>query len=636
VLICPRCLARYEDGTTTCLHHSLPLLKIGVGPAKPLVGTIAAERFLLLDMIGSGGMGSIYRAYQLSMSREVAVKILPSTMNDPEYVERFIREARATAQLRSPHTVVVHDFGTLPTGEPFLAMELLSGRSLDFVIRRDERLAPERAQRVIAHSCLSLEEAHGRGMIHRDIKPTNLMLENEGLDTELVKVLDFGLVKVADAVSETGVLTRPGEIHGTPPYMAPEMWSDRFGEVCAGTDIYALGALLFEMLSGTRAFQAKSVPGFLHKHLNDPVPSLFEHRNEPGLAAFDAIIRRCLAKKPEDRYSSARALRMDIMSALSGSVRGIALAETKSERDPATTDKEYAFASTMRRPSSVDTPPQPLAGGAPQQPTVSARPPPAQPAATDSAPATPSAPPIASVPTPVAMMSGPSMPSVPLTPSVLLTPSAMVMPAQIPPGAIIAISQPIAAPQPSRLPMYLGGIALAVIAAGLTFILGVQQGTQRNEVPHPVVSAQTASTARSVAPPLDPSRSLQAKAPEVATHVPTPREPKEKHVSRAPTEASGLVISEPSVLGNLDPANAKEVFASLEPKIRSCSARAPGLTWLTLRVIVLPDGKSKAVRATPNQGEAKHFLECIEPAVLAKSFAPFEGNFSTITAEITR
>src|SRR6266478_3011620 len=107
--ICPRCLERYEDATQICTHHSASLLQLGDGPAKPLVGTIAGERFLLLDVIGSGGMGTIYRAYQLSMSREVAVKILSATVKDPEYMERFIREAQATAQLRSPHTVVVHD-----------------------------------------------------------------------------------------------------------------------------------------------------------------------------------------------------------------------------------------------------------------------------------------------------------------------------------------------------------------------------------------------------------------------------------------------------------------------------------------------------------------------------------------------
>jgi hypothetical protein len=201
----------------------------------------------------------------------------------------------------------------------------------------------------------------------------------------------------------------------------------------------------------------------------------------------------------------------------------------------------------------------------------------------------------------------------------------MAAPAQIPPG----ISQPLPVPAPSRVPIYVAGLALVVIAAGLMFIVGVRQGAQRiEERPIAIASSTVARTTPQVV--------------ETPTKIVAPtkmpiREQKERHPEKRDAIASNEPsISEPSILGNLDPANAKEVMGSLSPKVRSCFARASGLKWVTLRVIVLPDGKSKAVRVTPNDGDAKRFLECIETAVLAKSFTPFEGNFSTITAEITR
>lgn len=320
--VCPQCLTRLDQGDL-CPADGQRLLSID-GETDPRIGTVVHDRFVILGLLGRGGMGTIYRAYQRSVGREVALKILAGReLLDAEFVERFSREARHAGELRSPYTITVHDFGRLETGELYIAMERVHGRTLEEALRAEGAFSLERVLVIAGQIAASLEEAHGRGVVHRDLKPANVMLVAEGTADERIKVLDFGLAKLV--TEESGpTLTRAGFIYGTPAYMAPELWSEDLGPVSPATDVYAFGALVFELSTNQRAFAAKSTPGFMHKHLYDPAPSITraltardEHAAPSPLAvALDAIIRRCLEKRPADRFTSGGVLRAACVAAL--------------------------------------------------------------------------------------------------------------------------------------------------------------------------------------------------------------------------------------------------------------------------------------------------------------------------------
>ncbi|MCC7383117.1 MAG: serine/threonine protein kinase [Deltaproteobacteria bacterium] len=320
--LCPQCLTRLDQGDL-CPADGQRLLSID-GETDPRIGAVVHDRFVILGLLGRGGMGTIYRAYQRSIGREVALKILAGReLADAEFVERFSREARHAGELRSPYTITVHDFGRLETGELYIAMERVHGRTLEEALRAEGAFSLERVLVIAGQIAASLEEAHGRGVVHRDLKPANVMLIAEGSADERIKVLDFGLAKLV--TEESGpTLTRAGFIYGTPAYMAPELWSEDLGPVSPATDVYAFGALAFELATDQRAFAAKSTPGFMHKHLYDPAPSLTraltardEHAAQSTLAvALEAIIRRCLEKKPADRFASGGLLRAACVAAL--------------------------------------------------------------------------------------------------------------------------------------------------------------------------------------------------------------------------------------------------------------------------------------------------------------------------------
>jgi serine/threonine-protein kinase len=304
-------MKRTDDASERCSEDGGVLLVLGSGDDR--IGTVAAGRFIITNKLGSGGMGTVYRAYQTSTHREIALKLLSGRdLEDVEFVERFTREARATARLRSPHTVIVHDFGKLETGELFIAMELISGRSLEEIIREEAPLDPARVARIMGQVLESLEEAHGLGLVHRDIKPSNIMIARGATGLDHAKVLDFGLVKVVGTAQEAGLaLTQAGMIYGTPPYMAPELFADDPGAIGPWTDFYALGVVAYAMLSGKNPFQATSLAAYIAKHLNEKPPPL-----EPSPIA--RIIERCLAKDRRERAASAAQLRAEIESSTGG------------------------------------------------------------------------------------------------------------------------------------------------------------------------------------------------------------------------------------------------------------------------------------------------------------------------------
>lgn len=279
------------------------------GTADPLLGALVAGKYRVSEMVARGGMGRIYRAVQEPLGRAVALKVLtPSfTAEDPESLERrFLREAATCASLTHPNTVTVFDYGSLTiAGQDtfFIVMEFVEGRTLHNEIRQNGPLAPTRAIRVAREICRSLREAHQHGIVHRDLKPSNVILvtRDEG---ESVKVLDFGVAKVLQAGNET--LTHDGSFVGSPRYSAPEQI--RGEEVDARADVYALGVVMYEMLSGQPPFARQEAMRTLMAHLQDVVPPLTPRCPTPPPPALEGLIMACLEKERDARPASIDAV----------------------------------------------------------------------------------------------------------------------------------------------------------------------------------------------------------------------------------------------------------------------------------------------------------------------------------------
>ena len=272
--------------------------------------------YRLGELLGRGGMGEVYKATHRMLARPAAIKLIRTEMLgavDAEAaklaVTRFRREAEAAANLRSPHTVELYDFGVTEDGTLYLVMEFLDGMDLETLVRKTGPLSAGRLIHILRQVCDSLEEAHARGLVHRDIKPANIHLGSVGLRHDFVKVLDFGLVKELSSVStEHSMETIPGQMAmGTPAYMAPEL---ALGEPVDGrADIYALGCVAYFLITGQIVFEAEKTFQMIAKHLQaEPVPPS-ERTDRPVSPELERLIMKCLAKHPNDRPQSAADLR---------------------------------------------------------------------------------------------------------------------------------------------------------------------------------------------------------------------------------------------------------------------------------------------------------------------------------------
>lgn len=263
-------------------------------------------QYTLEGKLGSGAMGAVYRASHAMLRRPTAVKLLPPELAGVEHVARFEKEVQLTAMLTHPNTVTIYDYGRTPDGIFYYAMELLDGATLRDIV---EVAGPQPAARVVAvlnAVAGALAEAHGVGLMHRDIKPGNIMLVEQSGKPDVAKVLDFGLVKELEPAS-TEELTLAGAITGTPQYLAPE--AIRSPEtVDARTDLYALGAVGYFLLTGTHVFNGETVLDICLKHLGSEPSSPSEQLGAAVPADLEALILRCLAKDPEDRPANALAL----------------------------------------------------------------------------------------------------------------------------------------------------------------------------------------------------------------------------------------------------------------------------------------------------------------------------------------
>jgi len=302
---CPQCGSMYDRGQQYCATCGFPVGNLAQPGTDRFIGRSLPGGYHILDLISVGGMGRVYRAEQSMLGRTVAVKVIhPHLLSDENSALRFMTEARAASQLNHPNSIAVFDFGRTDDGQPYMVMEFLRGKDLAHVAYDDGPLPFARIVDVLRQVLAALAEAHDLGIVHRDLKPENVILEPLRRGGDFVKVLDFGLAKLkADAAAPSNV-TSPGIVCGTPDFMAPEQ--GRGDPIDGRSDLYAVGVMLFQLLTERLPFEADSPTQVVMMHLSVPVPDPREvapHRNIP--ATLVDVVRRALEKDASRRFQDA-------------------------------------------------------------------------------------------------------------------------------------------------------------------------------------------------------------------------------------------------------------------------------------------------------------------------------------------
>jgi serine/threonine protein kinase len=279
-----------------------------------LVGATLGGRYWVLSVIGRGGMSVVYKAKVKDTGKIVAVKTLRTAgMTDDMVVKRFQREAELLSRLNHPRIVNLHAYGSSAKGQPYFVMDYLVGENLTDLLARENHLEPERFQDVFVQVCAAIEHAHRQGAIHRDIKPGNIMLTRQGTTNDYVKVVDFGIAKMAE---EAQRLTRMGEVWGSPIYMSPEQCMG--APVDARSDIYSLGIVMYESLTGKVPFLGRNYADTMTKQISDDPAPFGQIRPDLKIpASLEKIVMSAMAKQPENRYQSLGLMRKDLEAALS-------------------------------------------------------------------------------------------------------------------------------------------------------------------------------------------------------------------------------------------------------------------------------------------------------------------------------
>lgn len=311
-------------------------------------GTVLLEKYIVDRVIGKGGMGIVAAARHMELGELFAIKLLlESDLEQTEPIERFLREARACARLKSEHAVRVHDFGRLPTGTPYMVMEYLAGQDLRQILQTRGMLAIDEAVQYVLETCEAVAEAHAMGIVHRDLKPANLFLARRPAGPPIIKVLDFGISKELDPQERVGAdLTRTGALLGSPNYMSPEQMT-HVKATDARSDIWSLGVVLFQLVTGKLPFQGTVLTEVIARVLTQdvPRPSTFRTDIPPDL---ETIVLRCLEKSPENRFQSVN----ELVKAL-----GMVL----SKEPPRIRATEFSLADTLKRPSLEEGGASPIA-----------------------------------------------------------------------------------------------------------------------------------------------------------------------------------------------------------------------------------------------------------------------------------
>jgi serine/threonine protein kinase len=298
---CSACNQSFPSDTKVCPNDGARLIKLAA-ENDDLIGRLLDERYEIRAPLGKGGMGTVYRGWQLSVDREVAIKVIhPKLSNDRSAVKRFLREARLASRLSQPNIVNVYDFGQ--SGNVlYLVMELLRGHTLASELGQARRINPKRTMTIASQLCDALEAAHAQGIVHRDLKPSNIVILDDPPGRDLIKVLDFGLAK--SLIQDSGsVVTNTDALLGTPLYMAPEQIEGKVSDQRA--DLYSLGCMMYEMLTGRPPFVENAVSAVLARHMHDTHAALPPHVP----VKLRALIDKLLAKQPDARMQTAGEVR---------------------------------------------------------------------------------------------------------------------------------------------------------------------------------------------------------------------------------------------------------------------------------------------------------------------------------------
>jgi eukaryotic-like serine/threonine-protein kinase len=315
-----------QDNLSSHVETEVPAIPAAPRGGDSLLGYTLNGRFKLTERIARGGMGKVFKAEQEPLGRVCAVKVLSPVYEGSrnlEFHRRFHLEAATAGKLTHPNTVILFDYGKDEEAELYyIAMEYVAGRTLHRVMQQDGILGERRALHIAAQICRSVSEAHRLGVVHRDLKPGNVMLVDRGDELDSVKVLDFGLAKAMDGCDD---LTQTGVFLGSPKYMAPEQVLG--GDITPRTDIYALGVMLYEMLAGRAPFDRHRSIRTLIAHINDtPAPLRAYDPDLPVSPAMEAVVARCLEKDPAHRFGS--------MQELLGELKRVASAREEQENAP--------------------------------------------------------------------------------------------------------------------------------------------------------------------------------------------------------------------------------------------------------------------------------------------------------------
>jgi serine/threonine-protein kinase len=317
--LCPQCGQEYKDNARFCPRDGYNLDKVASEPTllgsnpisvpessgpDPLLGRVLAGRYRLLEKIGQGGMGAVYKGQHVKMNRMTAIKVLTSELaNNAQFVARFEREAEMASHIDHPNAVNIYDFGEAEDGIVYIAMEFIEGRPLSYLIEKEGALPLERVVRITYQAADALHAAHHIGIIHRDFKPDNIMICQKQGRSDWVEVVDFGIAKRAAAEADNKALTQTGFILGTPQYMSPEQVA---GEpLDLRSDLYSLAIVSYEMITGALPFGGNSPQSVMVNRLLQPPMPLRQVRPSLTLPpAVEGVIMRALARYPVDRYSS--------------------------------------------------------------------------------------------------------------------------------------------------------------------------------------------------------------------------------------------------------------------------------------------------------------------------------------------
>ena len=315
---CQLCKTCYADAVATCPKDGMPTMHTLSG--EPVL----EGKYQLETRLGQGGMGVVYKARHAYLKTQLAIKIiLPDLVgNDPQLVTRFRQEALAAAAIRHQNVVAVTDYGVINGSIPFLVMEYVEGESLHDMLAREKKLDPEKAFEVISAICAGVGAAHHQGIVHRDLKPLNIMIcSDKPHISQAVKILDFGLAKIKSGeLLGSFIQAQTTGLMGSPFYMAPEQWAD--DEPDARSDIYSLGVMLYQMLTGDVPFKGSSIPAIMKKHISDPPPP-FAVSGTTMAPEIEAAVMHTLAKEKDKRTSSVEAMIAELKEAIYPQAIGI-------------------------------------------------------------------------------------------------------------------------------------------------------------------------------------------------------------------------------------------------------------------------------------------------------------------------